>query len=170
MKYIWLNPVQQPSHAVSLLRCVFQVRFLFGENDFVCVDVRPQCTFASRRSRRTRRCTRATLPSCTARPPATPSPTSTGRSRTSHWTSARTGGEETSLSLTWLCRRRIVIQDFSLLLQIAFCCCFFAWSVSELLYMQLALCLIFLIDVLHQLIEVVTVWSALNLSMVIKSC
>lgn len=106
MKYIWLNPVQQPSrpsHAVSSLRCVFQVRFLFGENDFVCVCVyvRPQCTFASRRSRRTRRCTRATRPSCTARPPATPSPTSTGRSRTSRWTSARTEGEETSLSLRW---------------------------------------------------------------------
>lgn len=48
MKYIWLNPVQQPSrpsHAVSSLRCVFQVRFLFGENDFVCVCVRASAVY-----------------------------------------------------------------------------------------------------------------------------
>lgn len=45
MKYIWLpacslNPLKQPSwssHAVNLLHCVFQVRFLFGENYCVCL-------------------------------------------------------------------------------------------------------------------------------------
>lgn len=61
-----------------------------------------------------------------------------------------------------------MIQDFSLLFQIDFCCCFFAWSVSELYAIGFVFDI--LIDVLHQVIEVVTVWSALNLSMVIKSC
>lgn len=61
---------------------------------FVLFFVFVQCTFASRWSRTTRPCTRATRPSCTARPPATPSPTSTGWLKTRRWTPERRGGKQ----------------------------------------------------------------------------
>lgn len=148
---------------------MFQVTFLISEKCLcVCLCPCAQCTFALRRNRRTQQCTRATRPSCIVRPPGTLNPTSTGQLRTRRWTSAGTGGKATSLSFRRLCRFRIVMENFTSQSPAAFCCCFIAGCVSE--PYAIGLLLDILIYVLHQVIKVVTVWSALYFSMVIKSC
>lgn len=64
------------------------------KTSYARVPMYVQCTFTSRWSQRTRPCTRVTLPSCTARPPGTPSRTSTGWSKTRRWTTAGAEGKK----------------------------------------------------------------------------
>lgn len=95
MNHIWLpgcsfESVKQPSWPARGVNCgvneparVKSDFYLYSSQNitktsYARVPVHVQCTFTSRWSRRTRPCTRVTPPSCTARPPGTPSRTSTG--------------------------------------------------------------------------------------------